>query len=324
MSFSFSKSPPQVKIFYDPFREDEVLKMEKIAIIQISTTIQYDFQITAALLITRHFWCLKICLLILTNQFFYIRALKLPTYQSENTLNTEEIFSLSSPWTNLVLGRIFAASTHVANFPLFLSSFFQPRVINLFAFPAAVWNRNVYKILPRAWRTSSSSSHMFLRCCWGRVNWKIEIYIFWWNVWILLVHVDFVSDIEISFSENFQYLKWIYWKLRNCLKRIDFIEIISFVNLWCIDWHFDVSRPKSEYVFPGLMFIIWKMMWTFALYKDLRSHTFCFFLVLQKKKCQKISENRKIITVQLRTNEISYELYAFSCDSKSIFRNNKI
>lgn len=131
MSFSFSKSPPQVKIFYDPFHEDEVLKMEKIAIIQISTTIQYDFQITAALLITRHFWYLKICLLILTNQFFYIRALKLPTYQSENTLNTEEIFSLSSPWTNLVLGRIFAASTHVANFPLFFSSFFQPRVINL-------------------------------------------------------------------------------------------------------------------------------------------------------------------------------------------------
>lgn len=76
MSFSFSKSPPQVKIFYDPFREDEVLKMEKIAIIQISTTIQYDFQITAALLITRHFWYLKICLLILTYQFFLYQSIE--------------------------------------------------------------------------------------------------------------------------------------------------------------------------------------------------------------------------------------------------------
>lgn len=73
-AFLFSKSPPQVKFFYDPFREDEVLKMEKIAIIQISTRIQYDFQITAALLITQHFWYLKICLLILTNQFFLYQS----------------------------------------------------------------------------------------------------------------------------------------------------------------------------------------------------------------------------------------------------------
>lgn len=71
------------------------------------------------------------------------------------------------------------------------------------------------------------------------------------------------------------------------------------------------------------MLIIWKMMCTFELFKDLRSHAFCFFLVLQKKKCQKINENRKIITVSIcERMQISYEFYAFSCDSKSIFRNS--
>lgn len=249
-AFLFSKSPPQVKFFYDPFREDEVLKMEKIAIIQISTRIQYDFKITAALLITQHFWYLKICLLILTNQFFYIRALKLPTYQSEKTLNTEEFFSLSSPWTNLVLGRIFAVSTHVANFPLFFSSL-RPRVINL-CFSCSVKSQclqNIAESVENFFLVIAYVSTLLLgeECELKDLN----LYFLMKCLNFIGSCVDFVSDIEISFSKNFQFLKWIYWKLRNCLKRIDFIEIFSFVNLWYLDWHYDVSRTKSEYVFPG-------------------------------------------------------------------------